>query len=221
MKDQFTARPSTGNFPDIERPNIVKGDTNTQPTETQLTELSDDESHHIDDPPVNEINLTEQRKSDVNQQIKLTSTTTKGGMKRKRQNKLENLDVGAALIRIEENKLEMLEEQQKKSLDADESFLTSLLPHIRTLAPQNKMLLQMEMQKLVYNFAYGQHSGQQQTSTPNQYASNMGTSSTNQNERLPHIRVYSQLTSPQSVEQDYSNPMSIASYVTNFSDENY
>lgn len=74
---QFTARPSSGNLPDIKRPNIVNEDTNVLSSETQFTELSDDKSHHVHESPASGRNLTEERSSEVNQQIKPTSTSAK------------------------------------------------------------------------------------------------------------------------------------------------
>lgn len=40
--------------------------------------------------------------------------------------------------------------------DEDETFFQLLLPHIKKLSPQKKLLLQMDMQKLVYNYTYGE-----------------------------------------------------------------
>lgn len=174
LKDQFTARHSSGNLPIVEQ-NILDEDENSQAVNE--TDVEDDE------PVIEELlpNNASKKKREM------PSTSSTKGKKRKIEN---DLDVGTALVRLEENKLKILEDN-KKTLDEDASFFDSLLPHVRKLAPQNKMLLRIKIQELVYSFSYG---------------------STNQNKGTVYQDYY--------VEND-SNPQSIASYITSFSDDSH
>ncbi|CAH1982190.1 unnamed protein product [Acanthoscelides obtectus] len=165
LKDQFTARVSTGNLPETEQNiNILDEETNTQLSEhrSEPNKPNLDDSTYADKLPLT--NDSSQNKSS------LTITPTVNKLKRKNQN---DTDVGAALIRLEEQKLRILE-KEKKTLDEDDCFFDSLLPHIRPLTPQRKMLLRMRIQELVYNFIYNDQPPSQATQRQsNHQAQNM------------------------------------------------
>ncbi|XP_014103793.2 uncharacterized protein [Bactrocera oleae] len=60
------------------------------------------------------------------------------------------------LLEIEKRKLLLLEKKhsEKKERDEDEAFFESLLPHIRKLEPEAKLLCRMDIQNIVYNHVY-------------------------------------------------------------------
>ncbi|CAG9763734.1 unnamed protein product [Ceutorhynchus assimilis] len=122
----FTARVSTGNLPETEQDiNILDEDTNSQLSESRLEPNNQnlDDSTYADEPPL--MNVSSQNKTS-----ELTSTPTINKLKRKNQN---DTDVGAALIRLEEQKIRILEKEKKsQTLDEDDCFFDSLLPHIRS-----------------------------------------------------------------------------------------
>ncbi|CAH1962621.1 unnamed protein product [Acanthoscelides obtectus] len=191
LRDQFTGRSSGGNLPNEMADTILNEDTET--------EVDDYEKS------VNESQLPLE-----NENISATTpgaTLTKPSKVRKQQN---DKDIGTALVRIEETKLKMLQNQQVRTVDEDSNFFDSLLPHVRTLPPRKKMLLRMKMQELVYNFVYGGESNPSQ----NQYQNSSEVlCSTPQEPMAYHV------TELQTVSQEYSNPTSVASYLSNFSDE--
>lgn len=65
-------------------------------------------------------------------------------------------EIGAALIRLEERKMELLEKTQApkdpEPINDDISFFNSLLPFVRSLLWPNKLLCRMQIQELVYSF---------------------------------------------------------------------
>lgn len=62
------------------------------------------------------------------------------------------------LVDIEARKLKLLEKRAKKSSNAeedeDEAFFKSLLPHVRKLAPEEKLEFRMDVQRLVQKHVY-------------------------------------------------------------------
>lgn len=62
-------------------------------------------------------------------------------------------NVEVALLKIEEAKLKILEGQSKPR-DEDESFFDSLLPHVRSLTPEQKIILRIKIQELILSFIY-------------------------------------------------------------------
>lgn len=202
LKDQFTVRSSTGNMPDVGHDNIVHEDnTHSGVFESNMQDV--DDSINVNQPPLPEETI------EAN-----ASTHNNKGLKRKRQN---DADIGTALIRIEENKLRVLEKQHQKTTDEDLSFFESLLPHIRTLTPQKKMLLRIKMQELVYNFVYVN----QPNRLPNQYVIIPGDPEAQNISQAYQCVVNnrSQLTELPTMTQEYSNPTSVASYLSSFSDD--
>lgn len=189
LKDQFTARKSTGNLPEIGT-DIVIEDT----FETYAENL---ENNNIDD--TSSASNEQQNTSQPN--TSSASTPVIRGRKRKS----ENDDIGAALINLEKNKIRILEKETKN--DEDELFFQSLLPHLRPLPPHQKMLLRIKIQELVYNFIYRNQNknSHADTSMPVQPPSQYQIGQTN-------------LTDLQNV-SEYSNPTSVASYYSNFSEE--
>uniref|UniRef100_A0A6P7G5F7 Uncharacterized protein LOC114336119 n=1 Tax=Diabrotica virgifera virgifera TaxID=50390 RepID=A0A6P7G5F7_DIAVI len=73
--------------------------------------------------------------------------------------------IGNALIRLEEEKLDMV--TQSRQVDDDESFFNSLLPYVRRLPQEDKLLLRIQMQQLVYNAVYGKSRTGRNPSTSN------------------------------------------------------
>ncbi|XP_039439879.1 uncharacterized protein LOC120426968 isoform X2 [Culex pipiens pallens] len=72
--------------------------------------------------------------------------------KKKRMSKDNNV---ARLIDIETKKLQLLERKvASKERDEDEAFLESLLPHLRKLDPEQKLLCRMKMQSVVLEHVY-------------------------------------------------------------------
>lgn len=211
LKDQFTARETSSNLPIDGNDNVVIDDTNSQFPESDTQDL--DESINNANDLTSVANILPETRSESNASTSARTdplrdkNSERGPSKiaNKRLKKKENDDVGAALIRIEENKLKIMENEQKKILDEDECFFQSLLPHIRTLTPQQKMSLRIKMQELVYNFVYRPQ--------PNQFEETLG---------APTAQVkYPQFVEFQNVNQAYSNPpSSAASYLSNFSEEN-
>nr|XP_029720875.1 uncharacterized protein LOC115262618 [Aedes albopictus] len=63
------------------------------------------------------------------------------------------------LLAIEAKKLKLLEKKVNKAAavdDEDEAFFKSLLPHVRKLKSEQKLLFRMEVQKVVHKFVYPQ-----------------------------------------------------------------
>lgn len=60
------------------------------------------------------------------------------------------------LLDIEARKLQLLEKKTKKasSNDEDEAFFTSLLPHVRKLKAEDKLLFRTEIQNVLQKYAY-------------------------------------------------------------------
>ncbi|XP_011198110.2 uncharacterized protein LOC105222462 [Bactrocera dorsalis] len=60
------------------------------------------------------------------------------------------------LLEIEKRKLRLLEQKhsENKYRDEDQAFFESLLPHIRKLEPEAKLLCRMDIQNIVYNHVY-------------------------------------------------------------------
>lgn len=66
-------------------------------------------------------------------------------------------NIEGEMLNIEKKKLELLEQKTKNKIPADDedmAFFVSLLPHVKKMDPQTKLLCRMEMQKAVYNHAY-------------------------------------------------------------------
>lgn len=106
-------------------------------------------------------------------------------------------DIGTDQIKIKEEKIKI--SSIKNHLMKMKVFFS--LPHIRTLTPQKK-ILQTKTQELVYSFVY-------ECQQPNK-----------ENRIIPqnqNIQAYE--TNPHQIIQtiqDYSNPESVGSYLTNF-----
>jgi hypothetical protein len=64
-------------------------------------------------------------------------------------------DVGHALAQIERPMLKVRRDKHK-ARDEDTSFFECLIPHIKGLSPERKMLLRMTTQESIYNFVYNQ-----------------------------------------------------------------
>ncbi|XP_062541835.1 uncharacterized protein LOC134209825 [Armigeres subalbatus] len=61
------------------------------------------------------------------------------------------------LLAIEAKKLKLLEQKVQKAVggdDEDEAFFKSLLPHVRKLPPEQKLLFRMDVQKAVHKYVY-------------------------------------------------------------------
>lgn len=66
-------------------------------------------------------------------------------------------NIEGEMLNIEKKKLELLEQKTKNKITADDedmAFFVSLLPHVKKMDPQTKLLCRMEMQKSVYHHAY-------------------------------------------------------------------
>ncbi|XP_039962929.1 uncharacterized protein LOC120776384 [Bactrocera tryoni] len=59
-------------------------------------------------------------------------------------------------LEIEKRKLRLIEKKhsEKKERDEDQAFFESLLPHVRKLEPESKLLCRMDIQNTVYNHVY-------------------------------------------------------------------
>ncbi|XP_062125987.1 uncharacterized protein LOC133838776 [Drosophila sulfurigaster albostrigata] len=66
-------------------------------------------------------------------------------------------NIEGEILEIEKKKLELLDQKNKSRIPADDedmAFFVSLLPHVRKMDPQTKLLCRMDMQRSVYNYAY-------------------------------------------------------------------
>lgn len=75
---------------------------------------------------------------------------------RKRSRPLD--PIGKELVEIEKEKLKMRKEKENQTLDKndeDVAFFTSLLPHMKRMAPVDKIMFRIEVEKLVVEKAYG------------------------------------------------------------------
>ena len=133
MKDQFAVRSSGGNLPEVPR-EIEKSSEDTLELDATNTENNIDTSNFNDD----SVDVERERSAPVVPRVR----------KRSRQDDR----IGEALVELEREKLKILESRTR---DENLSFFESLLPHIKKLTSQKKMLLRMKMQEMVYNFVYG------------------------------------------------------------------
>lgn len=74
--------------------------------------------------------------SSFHEEIECEPSTTPQTPKDRKRKRETNDPIGAALIRLEETKIKLLE-NQSKTPDDDQSFLNSLLPHMRSLPVQD------------------------------------------------------------------------------------
>lgn len=78
-----------------------------------------------------------------------------------RKRKSRNEAIGNALVEIEKQKLDYLKSRKLEqviepttSIDEDKNFFFSLLPHVKKIKPESKLLFRSQVQDLVQNFAY-------------------------------------------------------------------
>lgn len=140
LNDQLTARTITGNFPNDGYNSIIDDETSSQVPAADISDL-DDSIMSDNSQPVNNAEVvmasTSVRTATNSCWNENRELTPKCGRKTAVMRTMENDDiVGQALIRIEENKLKLLEKQDKKASDEDESFFEILLPHLRLLTSQ-------------------------------------------------------------------------------------
>lgn len=183
LQDQFTPRVAGGSLPEIN---------------DSLT--TDSPGEGMDEPPPTE---SEEAQMTTPTCSSVDSREASGSAPRKRRRPTD--EIGSALIRIEERKLKMLENnrtQVPKVVDEDVAFFDSLLPHVKSLPPTEKLLLRIKMQQLVYDFVRSKECPNQLSTFHQQYSS------------LPPTQPPFQRATP-----EYSNPGSVASYLSNFSHE--
>ncbi|XP_076658609.1 uncharacterized protein LOC143362394 [Halictus rubicundus] len=129
LKDQFIPRKNNGN--------LVVDQALSDPNE----DLFKDSNINIFSPP------STAPSSPVSSVAGCSSTR-----KSKRSNDLSsNQEIASQLIEIEKKKLRLLSEEQN---DEDIGFFQSLIPHIKKLTDEKKMLLMMDIQKMVYRYVY-------------------------------------------------------------------
>lgn len=140
LRDQFTKKSSAENVT----------------TEEYSQILNDDDTLNFED-CVGVIKSESNSAEDVIQESHTQASTfssSNSDHERKRKRESEQDILSHTLIKLEECMLRLLEHQTKQKVDEDMCFFESLLPHISTLTPQQKLLLRMKIQQTVYNFIY-------------------------------------------------------------------
>lgn len=124
LKDQFTPRESTGNL------------VSASPTDSFAFET--EEEIEISLPPSYCTNFNK----------------TKVGPSKKHRKKdyIQTEDnIGSELIKLEQQKLKFLESDTPNE---DQSFFDSLLPHVKKIIGEKKLLFRMDIQRTVYKYVY-------------------------------------------------------------------
>lgn len=129
-----------------------------------------------------------------------SSTTPVTKNRRKRLIK-DDTSIGQALLQVEQQKFKLLEQKNKKNNEdeADLDFFKSLLPHVRTLSPYDKLEYRMRVMKLTQEFV--QPSGENTLNFNEASTSSAGQQNTarrfyNSAERLLNLSGESQLFNP-------------------------
>lgn len=96
-----------------------------------------------------------------------------GGGSRKRKHS-DTEDMTRVMFQLEKEKMEMQRQQQNtaNARDEDLGFFNSLLPHVRQLPPQQKMVFRLRVQQQLYELMYGPYDPHQRL--PYTAASNHG-----------------------------------------------
>lgn len=148
LKDQFTPRKSTGNFP-------KKGDENI---DDEASQMSQDESDNDDvgeqaaeDDDTTQSSLPQ---LDCNSAPTPSSSRTSSCSTKRPKKNISKQGVGEALLKVEQRKLEYLEQKRNKKEEDDEdmNFFKSLLPHVKTLSAYDKLEYRMRIMKLTQDF---------------------------------------------------------------------
>lgn len=76
-----------------------------------------------------------------------------------RKRKSQSDAIGNALISLEKQKLQYLKSKSSRTsestlFDEDRQFFDSLMPHVKRIKPENKLLFRNEIQQLVQRYAY-------------------------------------------------------------------
>lgn len=119
------------------------GKTNPEPIVEDSNDDDDTQEFNADE-PLEQFNVAspEQTVSSI-----ASTSTYNTGLVRKRKSKL---DVGNALLQIEKEKLQFLQEKKQKLPEDDEDmcFFKSLLPHVKHLTPEQKLDYRMKVMKI-------------------------------------------------------------------------
>uniref|UniRef100_T1H7P0 Uncharacterized protein n=1 Tax=Rhodnius prolixus TaxID=13249 RepID=T1H7P0_RHOPR len=187
LNDQFAVRSAGGNLPA----------TGTSRSSPEDIEESEESMPHSD---------TQYFRTKAEKE---NSVVASAQTKRKRPSD----KIGAALIRLEERKMELLEKTQApkypEPVDDDISFFNSLLPFVRSLSPPDKLLCRMQIQELVYTFVTNSND---RTFDP-QFIPVVETF------EVQHKSFSRPTNSHSSDHNEVSNPSSVASYYSNFSED--
>lgn len=157
LKDQFTPRTSKGNFPKSDDENIsdntsqtlqdVSDDDNECEQEIKdcNTQSSLDNLEHFSSEPSS-------TRSNVNTPYSSRASSNARKCPKKRSSKNVE-DVGQALVQIEKQKLQFLE-QKRNTTEEDEDlmFFKSLLPYVRKMSAYEKLEYRMKVMKLTQEF---------------------------------------------------------------------
>ena len=174
LLDQFTARCSSGSLPEVT-------------TDSVDSEVADNDAPNPDD-------------SDVPSVVPSSPSVNISADPATRKRKRPTDEIGNALIRLEQRKVELMENNtlSQPKIDDDEAFFNSLLPHVRPLPQAQKLLLRIKIQQLVYDCI----------------------SSTTQSDQFQVSEPASRNPYSASSTQQCSNPPSVASYFSGYSEEN-
>lgn len=148
LKDQFTPRNSTGNLPKNDDENICD----------DILQISQDESDKdVSEQTVYEDDTTNSSRSqfELNSAPSSTPTLSRASSSRKHSQKRTSADeVGQALLQVERQKLEYLEQKRSRKEEDDEdlNFFKSLLPHVKTFSAFDKLEYRMRVMKITKDF---------------------------------------------------------------------
>jgi hypothetical protein len=149
-KGMFLSHASSGGIAPKEK-KTSRGDQ----TDTRDEKSESSKTIHFDDAPAGILDAETEASGPLssNEQqagLSIESHTTNHSTRRSYET-----DVGNAPAKIERPILKV-SEHGDKTRDEDISFYESLIPYIKGLSPERKMLLQIKTQELIYNFVYKQ-----------------------------------------------------------------
>lgn len=161
LREQFQARPSSGNITLSEHRSEKR-----KAVQTEITEVSDnnpdspdneEDEHNVTDDTLMNDNTPSVATTSANNETQAFTHTNDFRKRTGRQDHIQQL------VQLEEKKLSMLQEKKRKQEldkeqkkdDEDFKFFESLSHHLKLITGVNKLMFRNDVQNLVMKYAYG------------------------------------------------------------------
>jgi hypothetical protein len=152
-KDLYTPHASSGGIPPGEKKTLREEQTDTRDGEFESSKLI-----IADDAPEDILDVKTEDSGPLSPNKRPAALSTKLHTNKHSTRRLYQTDIGNAPAQIETPMLTVRGDEHK-ARDEDTSFFECLIPHIKGLSPERKILLRIKTLELINNFVYTHNQG--------------------------------------------------------------